>query len=54
MKIQEIITETTVSGAIATVAQPLGEPIKRMPVDATAHKYEHEPKTGKKRKKHAG
>jgi len=39
MRAREFVTETTVSGAIATVAQPMMSMLAREPAQAPADKY---------------
>jgi hypothetical protein len=39
MRAREFVTETTVSGAIATVAQPMMSMLAREPAQAPAGKY---------------
>ena len=39
MRAREFVAETTVSGSIATVAQPIGAVLSREPAQAPADKY---------------
>lgn len=43
MRASEFITETTTSGAIATVAVPMGQPITRSGGSMFAGKYTNDP-----------
>lgn len=50
MKIHDIIVETTTSGAVATVAMPMGQVLTRTPPTPVQYKYTN---TSRKRKKNA-
>jgi hypothetical protein len=50
MKIHDIIVETTTSGAVATVAMPMGQVITRTPANLVQYKYNNK---SRKRNKNA-